>query len=186
MGKNHTGDDLDMNNSKTKKIVMCALFAAICFVITRFLQIPTFYTKGYVNIGDCAVLLAAYILGAKYGFISAAVGSALADVASGYMIYAPATFVIKGLVAVIAFAFYKMSFNKKHKLPFIVAGSVVSEIFMVAGYFLYELPLYGKAAVMSIPGNFIQAVTCFVLATVIILIFSKNKSLAHLADEMRK
>ena len=169
-----------MNNSKTKKIVVCALFAAICFVITRFLQIPTFYTKGYVNIGDCIVLLGAYMLGAKYGFAAAAVGSALADVASGYMIYAPATFVIKGLVAVIAYLFYKMSFGKKHKLPFVIAGSAVAELFMVAGYFLYELPLYGKAAVMSIPGNFIQAATCFVLATVIITVFSKNKSVENI------
>ena len=43
-----------------------------------------------------------------YAFVSAGLGSALADVFSGYLVYAPATFVIKGLMALVAFAFCKI------------------------------------------------------------------------------
>lgn len=40
--------------------------------------------QGYVNLGDCAVLISAWMLGPLYGGAAAGIGSALADLLSGY------------------------------------------------------------------------------------------------------
>lgn len=46
--------------------------------------------QGYVNLGDCAVLMSAWVLGPLYGGAAAGIGSALADLLSGYAHYVPA------------------------------------------------------------------------------------------------
>ena len=87
--------------SKTQKIVLAALIAALACVATMIVKIPS-PMKGYVNLGDCIVLTAGWILSPWYAFLAAGLGSALADLFSGYVIYAPATFVIKGVMALVA------------------------------------------------------------------------------------
>ena len=47
--------------------------------------------SGYVNLGDCGVLLSAWVLGPWYGGAAAGIGSMLADIFSGYAHYAPGT-----------------------------------------------------------------------------------------------
>ena len=42
-------------NTKTKKIVMAALMAALACVATMIIKIPS-PLKGYLNLGDCIVL----------------------------------------------------------------------------------------------------------------------------------
>ena len=87
---------------KTKKIVLSALLASLVCVATMLIKIPS-PLKGYLNLGDCVVLLSGWVLSPVYGFLTAGIGSALADIFSGYIIYAPATFVIKGLMALVAY-----------------------------------------------------------------------------------
>ena len=70
---------------KTKKIVTAALFAAIICVVTFFPKIPL--VNGYIHLGDAVILLAAFIMGPIYGGVAAAIGSALADLISGYVIF---------------------------------------------------------------------------------------------------
>ena len=94
-------------HSKIKRIVLAALLAALVYVATTIITIPS-PLKGYLNLGDCMVLLAGWMLPVGYGLLAAGLGSALADVGAGYFTYAPATFVIKGLMAVIVFACYKL------------------------------------------------------------------------------
>ncbi len=82
-------------------MVFCALLAALCYVATRVIQIPS-PMSGYVNLGDSLVLLSGWMLGPWWGFCAAGIGSMLADVLSGYAYYAPATFLIKGVMALLA------------------------------------------------------------------------------------
>lgn len=56
----------------------------------------------------------------------------------------------------------------------IVSGVIIAEVFMVAGYFLYELILYKKGAFASVAGSLIQAVTCAVPSVILIMIFQSN------------
>ena len=98
-------------NSKIKQLTIAALFAALACVATMIIKIPS-PLKGYLNIGDCVVLLSGWLLPPFYGFLAAGIGSALADLFSGYMIYAAATFVIKGLMALVAY-YVHTALNKK-------------------------------------------------------------------------
>ena len=87
--------------SLSKRLVFTALFAALCTVGTVVISIPLPF--GYFNLGDVFVLLSAWLLGPLYGSIAAAVGSALADILLGFPVYAPATFLIKGIDALVAY-----------------------------------------------------------------------------------
>ena len=165
-----------MNTKNTAhKIVTAAMFAALTCVVTMIVKIPS-PLKGYINIGDCIVLLVGWMLSPMYGFLAAGIGSALADIFSGYVIYAPATFIIKGLMALIAY--YGASFLlKKAKNIFgqIVSGAI-AEVWMVVGYFLFEGCLYGFASsLVNIPANSIQGLAGLILGIVFIKIFEKYK-----------
>ena len=70
-----------MHFNKTKKLVVAALFAALTFTATFFIQFKL--PNGYLNPGDAVVLLGGRILGPLYGGLAAAMGSMLADVISG-------------------------------------------------------------------------------------------------------
>ena len=89
----------------TKKLTLCAAFAALCCVCTMF-SIPI-TANGYIHPGDSIVLLSAYLLGPLAGGAAAGIGSACADLLLGYAYYAPATFIIKGLMAVVAYYVFK-------------------------------------------------------------------------------
>ena len=167
-----------MNSSKTKRLVVCALFASICFVVTRFLSVPAFYTKGYVNLGDVVVLLCGFIMGGWHSAFAVAIGAALADASMGYWIYFPATFIIKGAMVLVSSCFFRKSAGKGRSVSFlfIVLACVVSEILMLSSYFLFESLIYNSFAVAfaSLAGNIIQAVTCAVPASMLIMIFKNN------------
>lgn len=156
--------------SLSKEIAFTALFATLCCIGTLLISIPIPGGHGYFNVGDVFVLLSAWFLGGLYGPIASAVGSALADLFGGYAIYAPATFIIKGADAFVAYLvclFFK-KLIKKESLDFIprALSAIAGEAVMVAGYFFYESLLYGFAgAVLSIVGNLLQGACCLTLAT---------------------
>ena len=167
-----------MNSKVVSKIVLTALFAALAYVATSIIRVPTVGTQGYVNIGDSIVLLSAWLIGGVYGALAAGIGSALADLLAQYVTYVPGTFIIKFLMALVAYLIFtalkKTNINKV--VAYIVSG-VVAELIMVFGYFLYESTIlgYGFAAAASIPSNFIQAVTCLVIGYIAIGILEGAK-----------
>ena len=55
-----------MNDKKIRKLVLAALLAALVCVATMVVQIPS-PMQGYVNLGDCFVLLSGWLLGPWYG-----------------------------------------------------------------------------------------------------------------------
>ena len=162
-------------NTKTKRIVMTALMASMVCVATMIIKIPS-PLKGYMNIGDCIVLLCGWLLPPSYGFIAAGFGSALADLISGYFIYAPVTFIIKGGMSIIAFACFKFMHKKIGKLSSQIVGGVFAEMLMIFGYYVYEGFLYGfVASLVNIPANIAQGVAGFVLGVALIKVFEKFK-----------
>ena len=146
----------------TKKIIMTALFASLTCAATFVIKIPT-PTMGYIHPGDALVLLSGALLGPFYGALAAGIGSALSDLFAGYMVYVPATALIKGICAAIAgwsihlgpissadifhgkgkeTASASHSFFSNPLFKLIIGGGV-SEILMVLGYFLFEIFLLG-------------------------------------------
>lgn len=162
-------------NTKTKKIVMAALMAALACVATMIIKIPS-PLKGYLNLGDCIVLTAGWMLSPTYGFLAAGLGSALADVFSGYVTYAPATFIIKGLMALIAFYGFKLLNKKIGNLPSRIISGIVAEIVMILGYFVFEGFLYGFIpSVVNIPANGVQGIAGLIIGVILIKVFEKSK-----------
>ena len=139
-----------MKHQKLYHLVLAALFAALTYVATNIIHVPIPATDGYINLGDCVVLLGAFLLGPVYGAAAGGIGSALADILSGYAVFAPGTFVIKALIAVIAAAILKALGSKTKAAP--IVASIAGEAWMVLGYFLYESIFlgYGLAAAGSI------------------------------------
>ncbi len=158
-----------MRPDNIKKMVTAALFAAIICVAT----LSPYATPGggFIHLGDSFVLIAGWILGPLWGAAAAAVGSSLTDLILGYAVYAPATFIIKGAMA--AIAFYVMSLisgrGRSTELLKYALGAISGEAVMVAGYFAYELFLYGAAgAAGNIVFNLIQGGAGIVISSLII------------------
>ncbi|MCB2292858.1 ECF transporter S component [Clostridium algoriphilum] len=127
-----------MENSKsvikTIDIVQISLMAAITFIATSVIHIPTF--MGVLHLGDSMVFLSAIIFGRKKSAVASAVGMCLFDLISGYTLWAPFTFVIKGLMGYIAGTIaYRKDYNgnniKNNIFAFVVAG-----IWMIAAYYV--------------------------------------------------
>ena len=168
-----------MTDSKIRKLVLAALMAALCTIMTMVIQVPS-PMQGYVNLGDCAVLMSAWVLGPLYGGAAAGIGSALADLLSGYAHYVPGTFAIK-LVMAVAAALILRAMTKKAPSAMLagqVAGGVAAEVIMVLGYFAYASLWLGKglAAAASIPGNIVQGVFGLVAATVVYNVLSRSRA----------
>ena len=158
--------------TNVKNLVFASLLAALACVATMVITVPS-PTGGYMNLGDTVVLLSAYLLGPWWGAAAGGIGSALADILSGYAVFAPGTFVIKALIAVIAAAILKALGSKTKAAP--IVASIAGEAWMVLGYFLYESIFlrYGLAAAGSIGGNAIQAVAGVILASALYAVLSK-------------
>ena len=160
-----------MQTNKTLKLVMAALLAAMTCVATMIIKIPLTATGGYINLGDCIVLLSGILLGPLYGGLAAGIGSALADLFSGYVAFLPATFLIKGFMAVIVGLLVK-NLSKNNAVKTAIAGAL-AECFMIAGYFFFEAVVmgFGLGAAASIPGNAIQGIVGLILAMLLVSVF---------------
>jgi uncharacterized membrane protein len=128
--------------------------AAIIFVVTYLIRIPLpFASGGYLNIGDAPVYIGAYLLGGPAGALAAAIGSALSDLAAGYVYYALPTAIIKGLMGLAAGAIL----TKCKSLPRYVFAAILGGAIMVAGYAVFEAFFFNlNQAIATIPFNAIQ------------------------------
>ncbi len=155
---------ISMRSQKTYKLLAAALCAALCCVATMAIHIPL--GVGFANLGDCMVILSGALLG-WYGVAAAAVGSAIADLLLGFGVYAPATFIIKGLMALIIWRFAKTRLSR-------ILSVVGVEVLMVAGYFAYECCILSPAAALvAVLGNAIQGAVCGLLAAILLPLASK-------------
>ena len=150
---------MSSNTTKLKKLALCGLMAAFVFVGTQ-IRVPT--AIGYINLGDAVILVGSFVLG-PIAFIPAAIGSALSDLLAGYAQYIIPTFIIKGLMGLVAgLLLRKAGATVVRK---ILVG-VIAEIIMIAGYFIFEsLPfMYGvEAAAGSLLFNMIQGIAAIVI-----------------------
>ena len=143
-----------MKNDKTKLLVYAGLFTALTTIATYFFKIETLI--GYVNLGDGVIFAAAYALGPIAALVGG-VGSALADLFAGYVIYIPATFVIKTFMGF--FTAKMMKLNKDFMIFKNLLIFLFAEIVMVGGYFIFESIIYGmEGALGSVIPNICQGI----------------------------
>lgn len=165
------------------KLCFAAMFAALICVATMVIKIPS-PLGGYLNFGDCFILIAAWVLGPVYGFAAGGIGSAMADIFGGYPAYAPGTFVIKGCIALAAALIAHAVIRKNKKLSIVgyILGSIVGELIMVGGYYLYEstfMDMGFAATLKNLPFNFVQGVAGVVFGVVIVQVIAKTNVLKN-------
>lgn len=164
---------------KIKKLVLAAVFSALACVSTLVITF-TLPGGGYFNLGDCIVIAAGCLLGPAYGAASAGIGTALADLLSGFPFYAPATLLIKAAMAAIAWLLFTKLKKRIPKAGPVAAAvaSVCAEGLMIAGYFIFECFLLGtEAAVVDIAGNALQGCAGVITGSLLVWLFTQNKTL---------
>lgn len=143
---------------------MTAVTAALVFVATWLIKIPVPVSGGaYLNFGDAAIFVCAYILGGPLAALSAGLGSALADIAAGTAVYAVPTLLIKALMALIV----GLMTGSQKFVPYI-AGCIAAGAVMVFGYAVFEWVFFGRAyAAATLPFNVVQWAGSVLVAAVL-------------------
>ena len=158
-----------------KQMTLCGVLAALVFVLTYFPKVPVPVTGGYVHLGDGAIFLAALLLG-PLGIPAAAIGSGLADLIGGYMLYVIPPVIIKGLVALVGWKLYK-----KGSWVSAVVAFVLAEAVMVLGYFVFECFTSGApAAAAAILPNVVQGVAGVVLGLICVAVTPRMEKMMKL------
>ncbi|MGO5548488.1 ECF transporter S component [Lachnospiraceae bacterium LCP19S3_B12] len=167
-----------------KLLVISALFAALACVATLSIRIPTPGTNGYIHPGDAIVILSGVFLGPVYGLLAGGIGSALADLTGGYLLYAPITFIIKGLVAFISgLIFSKAGKNPRSRYLCVGLGGVADLVLVAGGYYCFESVIYGAAGALgSVPSNMIQGAGGLVLSLLLYPVLAAVPDLRQLAQ----
>ncbi|PVX24106.1 MAG: ECF transporter S component [Candidatus Bathyarchaeum sp.] len=115
------------------QISLMAVMSALAAVGTLIIQIPN-GMGGYFNVGDVMIFVSALTFSPLVGGVAGGLGSALADALMGYLVFAPATLVIKGLEGSLAGAITNKKSVFRDVFAVVAAGAE-----MVIGYFLFEL-----------------------------------------------
>lgn len=84
-------------SSLAKQVSVAGVFTALVCIATMAFTIYVPSTKGFFNIGETMVYIAALLFGSKIGAFAGGFGSMFADVLLGYYYYAPATLVVKAV-----------------------------------------------------------------------------------------
>lgn len=170
-----------MKGKRLKKLVYSALFVALVY-IGALISVPL--PLGYFNFGDLFILCAAWLVGFPYALASSAIGAILADLTLGYVIYAPGTFVIKAVVALIAIFSCKGLAKTRLSVVKYTISSVLAELFMVLGYYLFESVIYSgfEAPLANIPGNMLQGAVAVIAGTVVMSLLDAS----GLTDKVHK
>ncbi|MDR1378101.1 MAG: TIGR04002 family protein [Synergistaceae bacterium] len=133
---------------------LAGLFTALILVATAYLPRIPIGSGGYIHVGDTVIYLAAALLPKRWAMAAGGLGGALADVLSGFALWAPFTLVIKMGLA-LPFT------NRATKL--LCAWNVVALVaafpITMGGYYVAEWILTGSASVplVSLPYNALQS-----------------------------
>lgn len=145
-------------NSKVKDMVITSLLIGLVFIFTRFINIrlPISINGGLIHLGNVMLFVSAIVFGKKKGAMAGAFGMALFDIMSGWMAWAPFTFVIRGAMGYIIGSIAEKREGKN--IMYNIFGIILGGIIMIAGYYITEGILYGNwiSPMTSIPGNITQ------------------------------
>lgn len=159
-----------MNNKKLRLMCLSGLWAAMVFVFTAYFHIPSHV--GYTHIGDGFIYLSACIMPFPYAIFIGVGGAVLADVLSGFAIWAPATVIIKA-AAVLLFSRKTKKIVCSRNLIVLIPAAIIC----TGGYYLYDALLIGSfaSAVAGIMGYITQSVLSSILFIACALMFDKLK-----------
>ncbi len=160
-----------MKKADNKTLILAAVMFVVILLLTWLLRIDIHYQEalaGYWTLGDVGIYVAAALLGGPWAALAAGLGSAFADIFAGQAVYAPASLVIKAIMAFVFAAFAK----RGHSLLHLVKSVCYSGGVMVLGYFLYDLIIRGNYALAAIglPFNLLQLIAGGVIAVPVLFL----------------
>lgn len=130
--------DFKFNKINARIISFLALFVAFVAVAT-YIYIPG-PSSSYFNLGEVAIYIIALTFGARAGGIAGATGSALVDILLGYSIWAPFTFIIKGLEGYVVGKVGQDGGWKKSISAIVVGGHIMIIGYAITKGFLISWP----------------------------------------------
>ena len=164
------------NQFSTRFLCLTGVMAALVCVMTMVVQIPI--PLGYAHLGDAFILLTVLFVGRRSGIWAGGVGSALADLLTGYAYWAIPTFLIKALMAWIV---GKIAYDAEDKCTLFSARALlacaVGMVWMVVGYTVAGAFLYGglAAGLASTPGLAVKGVLNLAVCYGVGALFEKAK-----------
>ena len=164
---------METRMKKTSATVLTAMMMCIIMVAIFVLRIPIPFTQGYVNLSDGIIFIAIYLLDRKHSIAAASLGSMMGDVLGGFAMWAPWTFFIKGIMALITVliidTFADKCTSPRSRLAVRIVAMVCGGLFMVFGYFIAEGIMYGSwvVAALGVPWNIGQFAVGIALALAI-------------------
>ncbi|MGO3017564.1 MAG: ECF transporter S component [Anaerococcus sp.] len=115
-----------MNKLNTKKLTLLALFSALVFVFSAFLQIPiaTPFGQTRFHLGNALCLMAGILMTPVSGGLASGLGSVIFDLTNPlYFSSAPFTFINKFAMGYVTGLIYHKS-RKKNKKTMAIAGAL--------------------------------------------------------------
>ncbi len=161
--------------NKTLKLCITALFIALTCIFTMVIQIPI--PLGYAHLGNSVILFAVFYFDVKGGILAGSVGSALADMLTGFNQWIIPTLIIKAALALTAALIGKK--KEKWKLYSVrtIIALILSMTVMVIGYTVSGAILEGgiAAGLASAPGLMAEGAVNIFAFYLLATAFSKVK-----------
>ena len=148
-----------MKENTAKFVTINALSIALVCVSTMAIQIPI--PLGYMHLGNTCILLTAALFGPTTGLLAGGIGSALADLLTGYTQWILPTLLIKSIMG---FAIGYLAWGKEKKLHMASVRTLLASIagvaVMIAGYTIAGAVMNGSiyTGLLQVPGLTLEGI----------------------------
>lgn len=137
-----------------KNMMYISMITAATLALSMLVIIPVPATGGLVTLLDAGVYIAGLLYGGFGGGFVGAMTGLLIDLFSGYVVWAPFSFVIHGLQGLV-FGYWMSKYGQGTKQ--VIIGLMLANIVMIIGYAFANEHLYGTGTgIASLPGNILQ------------------------------
>ena len=162
---------------RTFDLIITSMLIALVFVATILLNIklPITANGGLVHLGTAVLFISAILFGPKKGAIAGAVGMGLFDLVSGYALWAPFTFLTRGLQGYIVGKITWSNGRNGSSIALNLFATIISIPFMLGGYYICEAVIFSSWIIpaASIPGNIVQNVVGLCIAIPVSVVLKK-------------
>ncbi|PSL40057.1 putative membrane protein [Planomicrobium soli] len=166
------------SSGRTFDLILTAMSIALVFVATLLLNIklPITANGGLVHLGTAMLFVISIVFGPKKGMIAGAIGMGLFDLVSGWTLWAPITFLARGLQGYLVGKIAWSNGRNGNSIRFNILAALVSVPFMLAIYYVGEAIIFGNFIVpaASIPGNLVQNAVGLIVAIPVAIALKKT------------
>lgn len=157
-----------MQNNKTYNLIITSMLIALVFVATMLINIklPITANGGLIHLGTAMLFIASILFGPKKGAAAGAFGMGIFDLVAGWTLWAPITFITRGLQGYIVGKIAWSNGREGKHFGFNLLAIIVSTPPMLAGYYIGEAIIFKSWIIpaASIPGDLVQTVIGLLVA----------------------